>query len=294
MEFYNKDKDNKYKPEKIIGQGAFGTIYKVVEIKTNKSYALKFITIAKKNKEKIKQEFNKELNVIKIMNKTKIKYIIELKDNFFDENNNGYCIVMELCDGNLNDILNKNKSGLLLNIIKKIFIQLNEVLKTMAKKEIIHRDLKPENILIKYTDTNKNDFDIKLTDFGLSSDDIKSSIQGHTIAGTEKYMAPEVDVGKYNKKCDLWSLGIILYELYTNKYIFDSGDKEKTKINREKGNIVKETDNDEINKLIRKLIQVNIDKRIGWEEYFNDDFFKIKEEKDKNEESKLNRNFFVK
>ena len=72
MEFYNKDKDNKYKPEKIIGQGAFGTIYKVVEIKTNKSYALKFITIAKKNKEKIKQEFNKELNVIKIMNKTKI------------------------------------------------------------------------------------------------------------------------------------------------------------------------------------------------------------------------------
>ena len=296
MEFYNKNKDNKYRPEKIIGQVAFGIIYKVVEIKTNKFYALKFITIAKKSKEKeiIKQEFDNELNVMKAMNITKNKYIIELKDNFFDEKNNGYCIVMELCDGNLNDILNKNESGLPLNIIKKIFIQLNEVLKTMTNKEIIHRDLKPENILIKYTDTNKNDFDIKLTDFGFSSDNIKSSIQVHTIAGTEKYMAPEVDVGEYNKKCDLWSLGIILYELYTNKYIFDSGDINKTKINREKGNIVKETDNDEINKLIRKLIQVNIDKRIGWKEYFNDDFFKIKEEKDKNEESELNRNFFVK
>ena len=97
---------------------------------------------------------------------------------------------MELCDGNLNDILNKNKSGLLLNIIKKIFIQLNEVLKTMAKKEIIHRDLKPENILIKYTDTNKNDFDIKLTDFGFSNN---SSIQTFSMVGTSIYMAPEIE-----------------------------------------------------------------------------------------------------
>ena len=179
MEFYNKIKDIKYKQEVRIGQGGFGTIFKVLEIKTNEFYALKFITIAKKDKEKIKEEFDRELNVMKIMNKMKNKFIIELKDNFFDENNNGYCIVMELCDGNLNDILNKNKSGLLLNIIKKIFIQLNEVLKTMTNKEIIHRDLKPENILIKYSDTTKDNFDIKLTDFGFSSDEIKSSIHSH-------------------------------------------------------------------------------------------------------------------
>jgi len=161
MEFYNKDKNNKYKPEKIIGQGTFGIIYKVLKVEAVEFYALKFITIANKNREKIKQEFDKELNVMKAMNKTKNKNIIELKDNFFDENNNGYCIVMELCDGNLKDILEKkeNKSGLPLNIINKIFMQLNEALKTMISKEIIHRDLKPENILIKYTD--KNNFDCK-------------------------------------------------------------------------------------------------------------------------------------
>jgi serine/threonine protein kinase len=66
--------------------------------------------------------------------------------------------------------------------------------------------------------------------------------------------------------------------------------------NRVKGRIVKETDNEMINKLIRKLIQVDINKRIGWEEYFNDDFFKIKEEKEKNKkaESELNGNLLVK
>ncbi len=75
---------------------------------------------------------------------------------------------MELCDSNLRDILNKYKpKGLPLNIINKIFIQLNEALKTMRDNDYTHRDLKPENILIKYIDHNENNFDIKLTDFGL-------------------------------------------------------------------------------------------------------------------------------
>ena len=204
---------------------------------------------------------------------------------------------MELCDCNLKDILNKYKpNGLPIIIIKKIFTQLNEALNIMRKNKYYHRDLKPENILIKYTDKNKTNFDIKLTDFGLSSKEINSIVQTHTNVGHEKYKAPEVDVFLYNKKSDLWSLGIILYELYTNKYIFESNNKEEREDNRKKGKIVKETDNEMINELIRKLIQVDIEKRIGWEEYFNDNFFKIKEDKEKNKkvESELNSNLLVK
>ena len=51
-------------------------------------------------------------------------------------------------------------------MIKKIFYQLNDALKAMIDIDYTHRDLKPENILIKYTDNNKINFDIKLTDFG--------------------------------------------------------------------------------------------------------------------------------
>ncbi len=76
------------------------------------------------------------------MKNIKNKYIIELKDNFY-EKNEGYYIVMELCDGNLRDILKKYKPrGLQLNLVNNIFIQLNEALKTMIEKGQIHRDLK--------------------------------------------------------------------------------------------------------------------------------------------------------
>ena len=267
--------NNKYKSKEIIGKGGFGNVFKVSEIGKNNLYALKFI----RKKDVDDEKYQNEIEIMKVLNKKNNKYIIRLIENFEIENQ-AHCIVMELCDGSLKDILKKYKpNGLPLDIIKKIFKQLNEALKTMIDEGYTHRDLKPDNILIKYTDTNKNDFDIKLTDFGLSTNEISSFAQTHSNAGTEKYMAPEInknkdESNKYNNKCDLWSLGIILYELYTNKYIFDSDES------RNLGK-VKETDNEMINKLIRKLIQVDIDKRIGWKEYFNDEFFfKIKEEKE--------------
>jgi len=275
----------KYVKKAFIGKGGFGEIYKVLDNETNNFYALKFIAMNKDDIKKIEKE-------ITVMKNIENDYIIKLKEFFYDEEAFGYCIVMELCDGNLREILNKYKpKGLPLNMIKKIFNQLNEALKIMIKKGFIHSDLKPENILIKYTDSNKTNFNIKLTDFGLSTDKVTSSIKIHSNAGDKIYKAPEVEEYEYNKKCDLWSLGIILYELYTNKYIFDSNKPEETQNNRYKG-IVKETKNEMIDKLIKKLIQVDIDKRITWEEYFKDDFFQIKEEnkKDKNELTDINGN----
>jgi calcium-dependent protein kinase len=272
---------NKYEKKELIGKGGFGIIYKVLDKETNIFYALKFITIVEKKEIKEKEK------EILIMKNLQNDFIIKLKDYFYDETYSGYCIVMELCDGNLKHFLNKYKpKGLPLKMIKGIFIQLNDALKTMLKKGFTHRDLKPENILIKYRDEEKTEFQIKLTDFGLSADDITSSVKYHSNAGDRKYMAPEVEKYKYNKKCDLWSLGVILYELYTNKYIFDSDTPEKIASNRYKGKI-KETDNEMINKLLRKLIQVDIDKRIGWNDYFNDEFFNIKE-KEENESFELN------
>ena len=288
---------SKYQKVKRIGKGFCGEIFKVFDTEDKKFYALKFISITNIRESKLFEEdinvkqYEKDIYAMKII---KNKYIIELKDYFCDEANEGYCIVMELCDGNLRQILKKyHPKGLPLNIITKIFIQLNEALQTMINKQFIHRDLKPENILIKYTDTNKNNFDIKLTDFRFSINDINSSIHSNLIKGTEKYMAPEIETSHYNNKCDLWSLGIILYELYTNKYIFDSNIAIEREMNRYKGNIVKETDNEMINKLIRKLIQVDIKQRIEWEEYFKDDFFKIKKEKENEYITELKSNLLV-
>ena len=71
---------------------------------------------------------------------------------------------MELCDSDLRKLLNEYQpKGLPLELINKIFLQLNDALKAMLEMNYIHRDLKPENILIKYTDNNNINFNIKLT-----------------------------------------------------------------------------------------------------------------------------------
>ena len=129
-------------------------------------------------------------------------------------------------------------------------------------KNYIHRILKPENILIKYTDNNNINFE--LIDFGFSTS---------YKFFNRNYRAPETETLHYNNKCDLWMLGIILYELSTNKYIFCFNLK-KTENYRQKGKIINKTDNELINNLINKLIRVDIEKRIIWKEYFDDDFFK--------------------
>ena len=93
--------NGKYQPINVINSGAFGILFEVSDIKNDKEhYALKMM------KKELYKEYKKE---IELMKNIKSKYVIELKDNFYDEKNKGYCIVMELCDGDLRMILNKYK-----------------------------------------------------------------------------------------------------------------------------------------------------------------------------------------
>ena len=129
--------NDKYQQIKIIKQGGFGMLFEVSEKNNAKEhYALKMMA---------KESYDEYEKEIEVMKNIESKYVIELKDNFYDEKNNCYCIVMELCDGDLRDILNKYKpkgKGLPLNMINKIFIQLNDALKAMIDIKYTHRDLK--------------------------------------------------------------------------------------------------------------------------------------------------------
>ena len=154
--------------------------------------------------------------------------------------------------------------------------QLNNGLKIMKENKIIHRDLKLENILIKYEDENKKNYIIKLSDYGCSKRlDSLSKNYCNTNAGTLTYMAPEILNGKeYNYKCDLWSIGIIIYRLKFVKSPF-SGITENAIINNIKNfkNKLINTGNKELDDLIQKLLEKNNEKRIKWDEYFNHPFF---------------------
>ena len=151
------------------------------------------------------------------MKEIKCDYSVEIYDYYNDDN--CYYIVMEKCDGDLSELLEKKKGFSELEI-KTIFLQLNVALRNMHSKNIIHRDLKSENIFIKYTPYKNNNigFIVKLGDFCLNREYQQRKFSTHT--GTPLYEAPEIiySDNNYNStKCDLWSIGVIIYKLKFNE-----------------------------------------------------------------------------
>ena len=195
------------------------------------------------------------------MKKIKCKNSVEYYDSFSDKD--FYYIVMEKCDEDLRKFIKRNKDGLSDAMIKNILLQLNEAFKIMHSKNIIHRDLKPQTILLKHI--SENEFIIKLAGFGLSR--VFNGENFSDNMGTLGYSAPE-QVGEdyYDpSKCDLWSIGVTIYELKFNEVPY---------IPFYKGMIPEEFDNKLLDDLVSRLIVVDPKKRIGWNEYFEHPFFK--------------------
>ena len=259
-----------YIEEEPIKSGAFGQIYRIRDKKIKTEYVLKKLRKVDLNDSYIlgtdEKTFEKEINFLINVKGTNIINII---DYFLNKNEKYYYLILEKMDGDLNKLLKKYKNGMSSNLIRKIFFQLNSGLKIMIEKGKIHRDLKPTNILFSYTNDKKTDFIIKLGDFGLSTDLISTAKD----SGTDLYKAPEVEEGKFSNKCDLYSIGIILYMLKTGEYIFDGKQLVDILINKRLNKIKKETDDSILNNLIKKLVVINPHERMEWKDYFNDPFF---------------------
>ena len=283
----------KYKDLEIIGKGNFGTVYKgKIKDKTDKDNYIAIKVINKDeqknrlrtvfNKNNIEDEFN--LYVINSIENEVKNMTICMKDNinsikFYElyDIEKEYAIVMELCDDNLQNILNKRNTGFNKDEIYDILSQLNNTFKIMSQNIIIHRDLKLENILVKYLDNDKSKFIVKLTDYGVSRKMMSLSKKCKSYAGTLLTMSPEILAGEeYDNETDLWSLGVIIYQLFFKKYPYD-GEREVAiykKINELGQKILKETGDKKLDDLIRKLLVNNPKKRVKWKDYFNHPFFK--------------------
>jgi len=193
-----------------------------------------------------------------------------------------FVIIMELCDCNLADILiekNKKKEKFNFNEILEILTKLNNTFKIMVDNKMIHRDLKLENILLKKNENGQNIW--KIVDYGVNKKLLALSEKYYTgLVGTIPYMAPEVLSGdKYNNKCDLWSLGIILYNLYFQEvpYKGDISVVILNKIRTSGKTLLKTSDSKSFNELFNQLLEADPNERISWENYFDHDFFKAKE-----------------
>ena len=192
-----------YNDEPIaIGRGGYGKIYLAKNTKDNKEYAIKYIS-----KEKMKQVgvdgsvIQREIDVHIRINHPRI-----IKLHSFLEDKYNYYLALEYApNGNLYQYIQKKK-GMPESEAFKYFIQVSSAIYFLHKYGYVHRDIKPENILL-----DKN-LDVKLCDFGWCVSVEKG--ERTTFCGTYEYMAPEmVNDELYDTGIDIWSLGVLLYEM---------------------------------------------------------------------------------
>ncbi|KAG6668932.1 serine/threonine-protein kinase TIO [Carya illinoinensis] len=189
----------------LVGEGSFGKVYKGRRKYTGQTVAMKFIMKHGKSDKDI-HNLRQE---IEILRKLKHENIIEMLDSF--ESAQEFCVVTEFAQGELFEILEDDKC-LPEEQVQAIAKQLVRALHYLHSNRIIHRDMKPQNILIGAGSV------VKLCDFGFARAMSTNTVVLRSIKGTPLYMAPElVREQPYNHSADLWSLGVILYELFVGQ-----------------------------------------------------------------------------
>ena len=254
-----------YKILKKIGKGSFSNVFKAHKLNDeNEFYAIKIISL-KNLSDKIIDNVKKEIN---IMLKINHENIIKLHETIVTQKY--IYLIMDFCDGgDLYKFIKKN-GKLTEEESKKYFLEISKGLYFLYSNNLIHRDLKPHNILI----TSNNI--LKICDFGFVKESNENMLYD-TLCGSPIYMAPEIlKYKKYDSKVDLWSMGIILFEMLTSKPPF---------IGVNHIDLIRVIDSTELtipdnitisndcNDLLKSLIVVDPNFRISFDNFFKHSFF---------------------
>ena len=266
--------------DKIIGTGAYGKVFLAINKYDKKCYAIKHM---------IKKDLYKALKTLKgiyteIDIQSRINHPNIIRLLYVKERSESFDLVMEFAKyGNLYSYIKKH-SYLTEDKSFKFFIQVVNAIYFLHKNDLIHRDIKPENILL-FEDC------VKLCDFGWCAR-LDGGNRG-TFCGTAEYMSPEmVNKEEYSKDIDIWSLGILLYEMIHGHSPFKPN-KAKFNINDIIDNIkikdlkFNENITKECKELIIHLLDRDVTKRYKIEDIFNSNFVKYYENYYKMKKSSL-------
>ena len=253
---------------KQLGSGSFGRVFLVSHNETKELFALKTI-----EKRKIMMTYGK-LDIIydeiNIHSKLYHQNIIQLYSVYEDDETIN--IILEYAKGgNLYQLIKDEKNGFSESKAFDYFIQVINAVYYLHSNNIIHRDIKPENILI--GDDNK----LKLCDFGWAKE--LTLENRSTFCGTMEYMAPEI-VGSenYDYSVDIWSLGILLYEMLFGHSPFNGKDTNNIILNIKSHELNYDDTNKKISNsckdLIQKLLNMNPQKRLKIKDILEHPFIK--------------------
>ncbi|EYU23257.1 hypothetical protein MIMGU_mgv1a025764mg, partial [Erythranthe guttata] len=195
----SKTLDNKYMLGDEIGKGAYGRVYKGLDLENGDFVAIKQVSL-----ENIAQE---DLNTIMNLNhKNIVKYLGSLKTK-----THLHIILEYVENGSLANIIKPNKFGPFPESLVAVYIaQVLEGLVYLHEQGVIHRDIKGANIL-----TTKEGL-VKLADFGVATKLTEADVNTHSVVGTPYWMAPEViEMSGVCAASDIWSVGCTVIELLT-------------------------------------------------------------------------------
>ncbi|MBC7542107.1 MAG: serine/threonine protein kinase [Candidatus Sericytochromatia bacterium] len=207
---------NRYTERQIIKRTRNSLIYAARDLKLARPVALKKVLLdAHLTNEQRSVQLERLFDEARLVSQLTHPHIVSVFD-YFVEDDDGY-IVMEWLEGKtLRELLNE-QGPLPAQLVRTIGIQIGEALQYAHDQDITHRDIKPENIIF-------HQGQVTILDFGLASLTAATAEELQKTAGTARYMAPEQlsTIVAVDQRADIFSLGVLLYELLTHKYPYEA------------------------------------------------------------------------
>jgi aurora kinase, other len=266
---YKVELSNKYKIIEQIGNGTWSDVYSGFKRENNKQVAIKKIKKIRISTDKMRDQIRREIN---IQQDLKHPNIIELYEAFEDDFN--IHLVLEYAEGGElfyqlrgpeHTFSEKKAAAYIMDICKGVDF--------CHRSNVIHRDIKAENVLI------SSDGHLKIADFGWS---VKTLSKCNSFCGTFEYLSPQICMGNsYGCDCDIWAIGILLYEMlcgvcpFGQRDCFENNEENTNWLDIKQAIIDKDITFDhknlskEAKDFLTKLLKKNIDDRIIMSDIFS-------------------------
>lgn len=220
--------DDRYEILEVIGTGGMAVVYKAMCHRLNRYVAVKILRDELANDEEFRQRFQTEAQAVAMLSHPNIVSVYDVSHSEDVE-----YIVMELIEGVTLMQYMKKKGALGWKEALHFAVQISKALEHAHEKGIVHRDIKPQNIMI------LKDGTIKVADFGIAALESAQEKKSDQTVGSVHYIAPEQARGEQpDPRSDIYSLGVVLYEMLTGKMPYDGDTAEQVALKHITGHAV--------------------------------------------------------